>query len=123
MMHVQPCVYLLLGLITGQLSTKTTSMVGLKNGHIRKNLTKNGESRDIAGNAAEKELAVTFKVFSIVSHMCHGASYLYHFALFLEMFTLVQFTVLVESRFELSPKDLKWLFCLVSILAQLSMVL
>ena len=29
-------------------------MVGLKNGHIHKNLTQNGEPRDLAGNADEE---------------------------------------------------------------------
>ena len=32
-----------------------TSMVGLKIGHIHENLTQNGESRDIAGNAEDEE--------------------------------------------------------------------
>ena len=32
----------------------TTSMVGFKNGHIRKNLTQNGEPRNIAGKAEKK---------------------------------------------------------------------
>ena len=38
----------------------TTSMVGLKSGHIRKNLTQNGEPRDVAGNAEEEEEAMGF---------------------------------------------------------------
>ena len=36
----------------------TTSMVGLKNGDIRKNLTKNGDPRDKAGHAEEEVIAI-----------------------------------------------------------------
>ena len=44
-----------MGLNDPQRQNLTTSMVGLKNGHLRKNLTKMVNPRDIAGNTKEEE--------------------------------------------------------------------